>query len=168
MVKFEYRARDLAGVAKHGVIEGNSISEVYEALMQKGLTPVHIAPRRAQFSERKIKPAVDRRLSLSKRLQVKFVRRLADLLHAGIPLDRCLEILERAAPGRPFGFIAIQLISHVQGGGGLVVAIDSLGVGLTRFAGAMIRAGESAGDLEGALYSLADVVERDDELRRNI
>lgn len=168
MGKFEYHARDLSGTPSRGVIEGNSISEAYQALIRQGLIPIHIAERNAPLREKKIEATVDRRLRLRKRLQVKFVRRLADLLHAGIPLDRSLEILERASLSRNFSLIALQLKLHVQGGGGLADAIDSLDIGFPRFAGAMIRAGESAGDLEGALYSLADVVERDDEMQRNI
>src|SRR5580693_3990539 len=89
MPDFTYEALAGTGQRTHGTLTANSERDVMSMLDAKGLFPLHIemskAGARVQRGGRRV----------GSRHMATFFSQLADLLRAGVPLLRCMEILER-------------------------------------------------------------------------
>src|ERR1051325_10971805 len=89
MPDFTYEALAGTGQRTHGTLTANSEREVMSALDTKGLFPIRIEQAKgASRLQRGGKRVGSRHMAT-------FFSQLADLLRAGVPLLRSLEILER-------------------------------------------------------------------------
>src|SRR3974390_2694821 len=89
MPDFNYEALADTGARTHGTMSATSEREVVSMLDAKGLFPLKI--EMSKGGARVLKGG--RRVS--SRHMAAFFSQLADLLRAGVPLLRCIEILER-------------------------------------------------------------------------
>jgi len=97
-----------------------------------------------------------------------FTRELATLLHAGLPLDRALEILIGLATAPPVAVLLQTIRDSIRGGKSLSQAIDMHREVFSRFYVNIVRAGEAGGALGVVLSRLAETMERNKELRESI
>jgi len=97
-----------------------------------------------------------------------FTQEIATLLKAGLPLDRCLEILISLSASEPVRQLMSQLREDVRGGASLSTAMDARKGVFTRFYLNMIRAGEAGGALDVVLQRLTEFMERSKELRDTV
>ena len=97
-----------------------------------------------------------------------FTRELATLLHAGLPLDRALEVLIGLASTPPVARLLQGIRDDVRGGKALSQALDARREVFSRFYISIVRAGEAGGALGIVLQRLADTMERNKELRDTV
>jgi general secretion pathway protein F len=97
-----------------------------------------------------------------------FTQEIATLLKAGLPLDRCLEILIGLAATEPVRQLMLQMREDVRGGAALSVAMESHQQVFSRFYLNMIRAGEAGGALDVVLQRLNEFMERSRDLRDTV
>jgi general secretion pathway protein F len=97
-----------------------------------------------------------------------FTQEIATLLKAGLPLDRCLEILIGLSANEPVRQLMTQLREDVRGGAALSTAMEARRGVFTRFYLNMIRAGEAGGSLDVVLQRLTEFMERSKELRETV
>ena len=97
-----------------------------------------------------------------------FTQELATLLKAGLPLDRCLEILISLSANEPVRQLMSHLREDVRGGAALSKAMEARQGVFTRFYLNMIRAGEAGGALDVVLQRLTEFMERSKELRETV
>src|SRR5262245_22272910 len=90
MPDFTFTARAATGQQSTGTLTAGSEREVMALLDQRGLFPVRIQPAKATGG---VARAARRRIKT--RYLTALYAQLADLLHAGVPLLRSLDILER-------------------------------------------------------------------------
>ncbi len=95
-------------------------------------------------------------------------RQLADLLRAGVPLARCLEILSQQDSHPELRRVMPQLLTAVRDGSSLADAMAQHPTVFRELVVSIIRAGEEGGFLEDALQRVAGFVEQQDELASRI
>jgi len=164
MPNFEYIAKDVAGRQRSGVMQAESEAAVIRTLDERSLFPVRIgcqddlARRGALFSRGRIRL---RDLSAT-------YGQLSDLLSAGVPMLRALDILSRTAVRPQLRHVLAAVREDVSGGETLAGAMGKHPETFGDLHVAMIRAGEHAGFLEDVLTNLATFLDRQDELRSKV
>jgi len=93
---------------------------------------------------------------------------LADLLHAGVPMLRALEIISRSGTRGRLAGIVRRLREDVASGRTLTEAMKGYPEAFTPLHVAMVHAGEHASFLEEVLTDLSNFVERQDNLRNQV
>lgn len=168
MPLYRYKAVTPSGEAQEGDMDGLTQSVVVERLQTMGLIPIRVeeavsrpgssASGLSLFSKNRIKPddvAV-------------FTQELATLIKAGLPLDRCLEILIGLSANEPVRQLMTQVREDVRGGAALSAALEAQPGVFSRFYLNMIRAGEAGGALDGVLQRLNEFMERSKELKETV
>jgi general secretion pathway protein F len=167
MSRFLYRAVSASGELSAGDLVGVSTAEVVARLQALDLIPLHVEPAdnsrlgallRGDFG---LTPAVGRRA------MTPFIRQLATLLRASLPIDRALAILQESAQRHADQALARRLLDRVRGGSGLADAMAEESA-FPAFCIAMVRAGEVSGALDGVLERLGQFLARSDAARAKI
>ncbi len=163
MPNFHYEALDASGQKISGTQEANSQDDLVASLVAQGIQPLKV--KRLQQLEALWQ---SRRSSFSHDNILYFTRELADLLGAGIPVERAMAILEESADEPRVRQLIRDVRADIQGGKKLSEALsrwpeifDSLYVN-------MVRVGEMGGVLPDVLSRLGDFLERARETRKFI
>jgi type IV pilus assembly protein PilC len=97
-----------------------------------------------------------------------FVRQLATMVGAGLPIMRALSVLARETTRAPLAAVAEQLRQDIVAGVSFSDALARHPRLFDRLAVAMVRVGETGGALDEVLARLATTMERQAELRRRV
>jgi type IV pilus assembly protein PilC len=164
MSTFAFKAVDLAGVATRGELEADDKQAVATQLRGKGLIVVDI-------EEQKPASAGDL-LARFKRVKATELtiatRQLATMINSGMSLLRALYVLEEQTESEQLKETIVQVRKDVEAGLSLSNALRRHPDVFNELYVAMVAAGETGGILEGALQRVADQLEKDDALRRQI
>jgi general secretion pathway protein F len=163
MPLFHYRASDIKGNIVTGALEAREERLVVQQLQQGGLIPLRItidsgAPA---WQERLVKGR-KRRVPMGD--VVLFTQELAALLKAGLPLDRSLQALLEVTTRPAMKAILSQVLRDLQAGKTFSEALGRHQVFSTLYV-SLVRAGETGGFLEEALFRLGDYLKTVSELR---
>ena len=109
-----------------------------------------------------------RRKSLAGSALVEFTSQLGILLHAGLPLDRALQMLLELPEGERARHVVERVRDRVRGGASLSHAMEQEYGVFPKLYLSMVRAGEAGGALDAALARLADYLERARKLRESV
>ncbi len=160
MPTFVYKAIDATGREVTATLDAASREAVMDRLTGEQLCPVEVM----QQDVRKSGSLTTRMGRVSKTDIESFTRQLANLLAAGVPLSRALNIQSREAT-RP---LAKQLWSaihdQVAGGQSLAEALGSHPQHFPAVTVAMVRAGETGGFLDLVLEQIASFRNRERDL----
>lgn len=154
MAYYSYDAKDARGQAHKGTVEAASSEEAGRKLRGQGLWVTDI---------RHAKRARTRRVPLE--AQGRFFTDLADLLGAGLSLDRALSLIASNQTHAGFRRVVDQLLEEVRGGGDLSTAVGKFRDVFGEVAGPMLKAGESTGNLAIIARRLGEYVERQRQFR---
>lgn len=160
MAVFEYEAVARDGARSSGVLSGTTEAAIYAELEAKRLTPLRIA-------ERVQRPSLLRRGVAARKLGQSYAQ-LADLLRAGVPLLRSLELLAGTGSQPRLAAAFRALGDHVRDGGELADGMAQNAGVFPSIHVAMVRAGEKGGFLEQVFQRLAQFVNGQAELRAKI
>ena len=163
MPEFTYEAIDTQGKRIAGTGSASSREEVIDSLVSKGLQPVQVKRLHSfeAFLELKKK-----RMGLDDILY--FTSELADLLEAGIPLERSLTILADATDKEEVRQLVISIRDAIHGGKSLSDALGKHPDAFDKLYVSMIKVGELGGVLPGVLKRLGDFIERSRQIRKFI
>ncbi|MBL8826387.1 MAG: type II secretion system F family protein [Planctomycetaceae bacterium] len=159
MPTFRYKARQLNGQSTTGTLTANSEHDATVALAARSLFPIELESEPVK---------AHRRRRVSARVLSAVYRQLADLLRAGVPLARCLEILAQQDSHPELRRVMPQLLTAVRDGSSLADAMAQHPTVFRELVVSIIRAGEEGGFLEDALQRVAGFVEQQDELASRI
>jgi type IV pilus assembly protein PilC len=160
---YVFRAIDLAGVKARGELEADSKQAVSDQLKRRGLIVLDIADKRGsreielEFLKR-VKPA---------ELAV-FSRQLSTMINSGMSILRSLYVLEEQTEGKFLKETLVSVRKDVEAGLALSDAMARHPKVFSPLFVAMAQAGETGGVLEDALMRVADQLEKDASLRRQI
>lgn len=162
MTAFSYRGRDTRGALTTGTIASASATAALAALQVRGLTVVSLREQR---------PA-----SLSVlgggRVRVRdlaaFAQQFATIVGAGLPVLRCLAILEEQTGQRRLATAISGVHADVEAGLALSAAMQAHPRVFNPLFCSMVHAGEMAGSLDIALHRIARQLEKDEAVRRAI
>jgi type IV pilus assembly protein PilC len=168
MGKFKYSGMREDGKRIEGEIEGETLKEVKKLLRRQGVRPSRIiAPSALEIDLGQW--MVDKGLAQPFALAdlMRFTRQLAILINAGVPIMECLEILYKQEKNLFFKKTIKNVASQVEGGKSLYDALLSTKA-FDKLYCNLIKAGESAGILDGILNKLAEFLEKQDKLRKQV
>lgn len=158
MPAFEFRTMTADGRRARGHGTAADAPAMVRDLEARGLTVLHVAARDEHPADSPSPP----RAAVS-----DTVRSIAALLAAGLPIARALEIAARAAPPT-FGPVLHDVRARIERGEHVASALAAHPAVFSATAVGVIRAGERAGDLDGAFHRLATQLERADALRARL
>jgi len=164
MAVFAFKALDLAGVSTRGEIDAETKQAVAAQLRAKGLIVTDIDEQKpasagdllANF--RKVKPA---ELTIAS-------RQLATMISSGMSLLRTLYVIEVQTESELLKETWVQVRKDVEAGLSFSDALARHPNVFNDLYVAMVAAGETGGILESTLIRVADQLEKDDALRRQI
>lgn len=162
MPDFTYEAMANTGVRNAGTLTANSKHEVMTMLDARGLFPVRIDLVKTAASGRQGGKRV------KSRHMAAFFAQLADLLRAGVPLLRCLQILEKQGSNPALSEILREVHVKVADGTSLADAMGQHPGAFTELAVSMVRAGEEGGFMEDVLERIAIFTEHQEDLKSKV
>ena len=161
---YTYRARDAGGTLRTGELQADSDALVLSRLREMGYVPLEVKMKSSGLQrEFTLRPG---RVKL-KDLTV-FSRQFATMINSGLPLLRCLSILEQQTTSKELTKIVVQIRTEVEQGSSLSQALAQHPKAFSKLYVAMVRAGETSGSLDGVLLRVADTLEKEVALRRKV
>jgi general secretion pathway protein F len=162
MPDYSYEALAGTGQRTNGTLAANNEREVVSILDAKGLFPIRI-----EMSKQAVR--VQRGGGrVSSRNMATFFSQLADLLRAGVPLLRSLEILERQDSQKALSEILREVHAKVADGTTLADALAQYPRAFNELAVSMVRAGQEGGFLEDVLDRIATFTEHQEDLKAKV
>jgi type IV pilus assembly protein PilC len=154
---------DLTGVAAQGEVDAVSKQDVVDQLKQRGLVVLDIASKYRS-----------RELNIDLFARVKPVdlavatRQLSTMVSSGVTILRSLTVLEVQTESKLLQTTLADVRRDVEAGLLLSAALERYPKVFSSLFVSMVKAGEAGGVLENALMRVADQLEKDAALRRQV
>jgi len=163
MSTYVFKAMDLAGGKARGEVEAESKQAVSDQLKSRGLIVLDIS---AKHSSKEIE------LSFLKRVKANelavFSRQLSTMISSGMSILRSLYVLEEQTESKFLKETIVAVRKDVEAGLSLSDSMARHPKVFSPLFVAMTQAGETGGVLEGSLMRVADQLQKDAALRRQI
>lgn len=163
MPEYRYVARELSGKQVEGVLTAGNEREALSTLGARGVFPTSVTLADAAKAHQ-----ANKRRRVPTRLLCQFYSQLSDLLRAGVPLLRSLELLERQARHTTFKMVLQEVRDTVADGTRLAESMRQHPTVFTELTVSMVRAGEEGSFLEDTLQRIADFTEHQEELKGKV
>jgi type IV pilus assembly protein PilC len=160
---FVFKAMDLAGAPMRGQVEAESKQAVSDQLRSRGLVILDIAEK---HSSMELNLTLFERITLSD-LSI-FSRQLSTMVSSGMTILRALFVLEEQTEAKKLKEVIVAVRKDVEAGLALSVALSRHPKVFSPLFISMIRAGEIGGVLEDSLLRIANQLEKEDALRRQV
>jgi type IV pilus assembly protein PilC len=164
MATFAFKAVDLSGVPTRGELDADDKQAVASQLRAKGLIVLDVEERKTTD----IGDYLGRFKRVKSQELTIATRQLATMIASGMSLLRSLYVLEEQARSDKFREAITQVRMDVEAGLSLSDALNRHNDIFNELYTAMVAAGEVGGILEETLERVADQLEKDDSLRRQV
>ncbi|BES71297.1 GspF family T2SS innner membrane protein variant XcpS [Marinobacter nanhaiticus D15-8W] len=166
MPAYNYKALDVRGKQKHGVLEADSPRAVRQQLRERRLTPLSVET--ARDKEARSNPLSRRGGGLSVSDLALVTRQIATLIQSGIPVEQALGAAAQQSEKQRIKSMMIAIRSKVMEGYSLADSLGEFPRAFPRLYRSTVAAGEHAGHLDLVLNRLADYTEARQEARQKI
>ena len=163
MSAYVFKAMDVAGLPTKGEVDAESKQHVAEQLRARGLIVLDIADK---HKSREINIALFNRIKPDD-LTV-MTRQLATMVSSGMSILKALYVLEAQTEHEKLAEALVSVRKDVEAGLPLSDALERHPKIFSQLFVAMTRAGETGGVLDSALLRVADQLEKENALRRQI
>ncbi len=163
MSTYVFKAMDVAGAPMRGQVDAESKQAVSDQLRSRGLVILDIAEK---HRSREINLTVLERITLGD-LAI-FSRQLATMVSSGMTILRALFVLEEQTEVKKLKAVIVAVRKDVEAGLSFSMALSRHPKVFSPLFIAMVRAGEIGGVLEDSLIRIADQLEKEDSLRRQV
>jgi type IV pilus assembly protein PilC len=161
---YDYKVRDRSGRVVTGQLVGDSEGLVMSKLREMGMTPVEVKKASAGLKmEIHLRPGHVKLKDLA-----IFARQFATMVNSGLPILRALSILAEQSESSELKKVLTQVRVDVEQGASLSGAMSKHPKAFSDLFLAMVKSGETGGVLDNVLLRLADMIEKDVQLRRSI
>jgi type IV pilus assembly protein PilC len=164
MATFAYKALDLQGAPTKGEIDGEDKQSVASSLRGKGLIVLDI--------EEQVAPNAGDLFARFRKVKAPelciMTRQLSTMVSSGMSLLRALYVLEDQAESDKLKETLVLVRKDVEAGISLSDAMSKHPAVFNELYVAMVAAGETGGILESTLKRVADQLEKDEDLRRQV
>jgi len=164
MSTFVFKAIDVLGHHAKGEVDAESKQSVADQLKAKGLIVLDIAE--------KGRASKDLELPFANRIKLGDLaimsRQLATMVSSGMTILRALYVLEAQTENKKLADELIEVRKDVEAGLPLSDALERHPKTFNALFVAMTRAGETGGVLEESLIRIADQLEKEESLRRQV
>src|SRR5918992_2302222 len=162
---YAYRVRDRKGSLVTGELQADNADLVLAKLREQHLIPLEVKEKKGAGLSKEFHILPEK--AKLKDLAV-FSRQFATMVNSGLPLLRSLAILEDQTQSKYLAKVVGEVRVEVEQGSSLSGALAKHPRAFSELYVAMVRAGEAAGTLDDVLLRLADSLEREVSLRRQI
>lgn len=163
MSTFSYTVVDASGTQSKGEVEAETLQAVSDQLRSRGLIVLNVGEK---------KKSKEIELPWSGRIKSAdltiMTRQLSTMVSSGMSILRALNVLERQTESDKLKKILASVRKDVESGVPLSDALERHPEAFNPLYVSMVRAGETGGVLESSLHRVADQLEKDDALRRQI
>jgi type IV pilus assembly protein PilC len=160
---YVFKAMDLAGASSKGELEAPSRDAVVDQLKSRGLVVLEVAAKGG---------AKQLNITLWERVKpadlTVATRQLSTMVSSGMSLLRALHVLETQTESPKLAGILVDVRRDVEAGMQFSNALERHPKVFGPLYTAMVRAGETGGLLESSLLRVADQLEKDNALRRQV
>jgi len=163
MSTYVFKAMDVAGAPMRGQVDAENKQAVSDQLKARGLIILDIAEK---HRSREINVSLLERIKLSD-LAI-FSRQLSTMVSSGMTILRALFVLEEQTEVDKLKQIIITVRKDVEAGLAFSAALARHPKVFGPLFVSMVRAGEIGGVLEDSLLRVADQLEKEDALRRQV
>ena len=170
MPTYTYKAKTGPHNSVVGTIDAKTKEEAVNKIIQSGYIPTEVAE--GKTGTLKISRNAQSFLKGPQRIPLivvsNFVRQECDLMEAGVPLLRSLELLGQQTQHLPMKKIVENMTVAVRGGDSLSDAMSQHPQAFSMLSINMVRSGEISGNVTVVFDRLAQFLERDLEIRSQI
>ncbi len=168
MPTFEVVATDKTGREIRRSVNAPSKEAVTNQLRQQGMNVESITEKTAETRLRRKTIGFSGKRKVKLRDLSIFCRQFATMIGAGVPLVRCLDVLEQQTSSASLKVIIRDIEHEIESGATLSRAMAKYPRAFSNLAVGLVRAGEVGGVLDETLDRLAGFLEKDMELRRRV
>jgi type IV pilus assembly protein PilC len=163
MSTYVFKAMDLTGAKATGEVEADNKQVVSDQLKSRGLIVLDIKDK---HKSREINLEIFNKLKATD-LAV-MTRQLATMVQSGMTILRALYVLEAQTENKTLGDAVVAVRKDVEAGLPLSDALERHPKIFSPLFVSMTRAGETGGMLDQSLIRVADQLEKEDSLRRQV
>ena len=160
---YAFRAVDTVGIKHKGEVEADSPEGVAELLKGRGLVALEV-----KLKSKSMELSFDRFTLIGLEDLALMTRQLSTMISSGLSLMRALMVLESQIENKRLRATVVEIRQHIETGASLSDALARHPKVFTDLYVAMIRAGETGGFLESSLLRIADQLEAQNRLRRQV
>lgn len=158
LVTYAWEGLDKKGNKKSGETTGPSEAQVKAELRRRGINPTKIKKRAGKAKGKKITP---------KDIAV-FMRQLATMMSAGVPLVQSFEIVGGGSENPRMGKLLLTIKADIEGGNTMAEAMSKHHEYFDELVCNLVDAGEQAGTLEELLDKIATYKEKVEAIKGKI
>jgi type IV pilus assembly protein PilC len=162
---FRYVAIAPSGEQVRGAIDVASETQAERALWDANFRVVSIRAERGLPALESLVPSL---FAVKKRTLITFSRQLATLLESGVPVMRCLELLEDQAVSKPLQKAIRGISKSIRSGSTFADAVREYPQIFPPLYPRMVDLGERTGHIEEMLRQLATYMEREDAIAKRV
>src|ERR1700752_3396967 len=160
---YAFRAVDGGGIKHKGEVEADSPQGVAELLKGRGLVPLEV-----KLKSKSLELSFDRFTRVGLEDLALMTRQLSTMISSGLSLMRALMVLETQIENKRLKATVVAIRQHIESGASLSDALAQHPKIFSQLYVAMIRAGETGGFLESSFLRIADQLEAQNRLRRQV
>lgn len=162
MAAFTYDGLNKQGQSVHGEVIADTTAQAIDRLRENGII----------VTEMKEKAVKKKSSGGGKKISTEDIaiccKQLAVMLSAGVPVTRALTTLSKQCANPRLGDILAEIAKNVESGTPLSDAFAQYPKVFSPLFVAMVQSGETGGIMEQALVSLADMLQKEKNLQKNI
>lgn len=159
MAMFRYKAMTSSGTIVHGRMAAESEAAVVTLLRREGHLPISAKPDDGGDLRERLRQILGLKQVLSTKVLALITQEMADLLGAGLDLDRVLGVMLALKDAQALRPMLQAVRGRVRDGSSFADALEEE-PSFPKFYVNMVRAGETGGKLDAALHKLADYLTR--------
>jgi type IV pilus assembly protein PilC len=160
---YAFRAVDSLGVKHRGEVEADSADGVTELLKGRGLLALEV-----KLKSKSVELSFDQFTRVTLEDISLMTRQLSTMISSGLSLMRALMVLESQIENKRLKATVIAIRQDIESGASFSDALARHPKIFSQLYVAMIRAGETGGFLESSLLRVADQLEAQSKLRRQV
>lgn len=162
MPAFTYDGLNKMGQPVHGEVIADSTALAIEKLREAGVMVMNMTEKKAKEKKKRGGKKV------TTTDVAVFCKQLAAMLSAGVPITRALNTLARQTENPRFSGVIEDIAADIEGGTPMSQAFAKHPKVFSELFIAMVAAGETGGIMEQSLRSLAEQLQKEKNLQKNI
>jgi type IV pilus assembly protein PilC len=168
MAKFKYVGFTADGKKVESAIDADSIKDAKKLLRRQNIRATKVvAPSilEVDLGDFMVEKGLAR--AFGRADLMRFTRQLSILINAGVPILECLEILAKQEQNPSLKKVVKNITLQVEEGKSLFESMSNQ-IGFDKLYCALVKAGESAGILDSILVKLAELLEKQEKLKKQV
>ncbi len=168
MKRYRYIARDLSGMRREGDSQAGCSDDVLSWLREQGFTPISVEEVSAGTATKKVVRRRSRRKRIKSAELAALCWQLTTMVEGGIPITEAISIVAEDIENLQLQEILKQISENLLRGETFSNSLARFPNAFNRLSCALVLAGETSGNLAGALHRLAEYFDGRDKLAKKL